>query len=117
MSPSSLPAPTSLDLISLTSLFSPHDRAPQEEDSFLIKMMHRYGFGAWDRIRAEIHQSRQFRFDWFFKSRSAKEIQSRADQIIRFIEKEMDDLEQVAAGGGVQKKKKAKLSKLQDASA
>ena len=83
--------------------------APQEEDSFLIKMMHRYGFGAWDRIRAEIHQSRQFRFDWFLKSRSAKEIQSRADQIIRFIEKEMDDLEQVAAGGGVQKKKKAKL--------
>lgn len=71
-------------------------------------MMDRYGYGAWDRIRGEIHRNPQFRFDWFMKSRSAKEIQNRAEQIVRFIEKEFDD-EQVATSGGG-KRKKAKSS-------
>ena len=42
----------------------------EEEDAFLLCMMHRHGFGANERIRLEIRRAWQFRFDWYFKSRS-----------------------------------------------
>lgn len=42
----------------------------EEEDAFLLCMMHRHGFGSNERIRLEIRKAWQFRFDWFFKSRS-----------------------------------------------
>jgi len=42
----------------------------EEEDSFLLAMMHRHGYGATERIRLEIRRAWQFRFDWFFKSRN-----------------------------------------------
>ena len=62
-----------------------------EEDVFLVNMMHRYGYGEWERIRLEIRRAWQFRFDWFFKSRNAAELQRRCDILIRIIEKENDD--------------------------
>lgn len=42
----------------------------EEEDAFLLCMMHRHGYGAVERIRVEIRAAPQFRFDWYFKSRN-----------------------------------------------
>ena len=60
----------------------------EEEDAFLLCMMERHGFGASERIRMEIRRAWQFRFDWFFKSRNAAEIQKRCDAIIKVLERE-----------------------------
>jgi len=62
-----------------------------EEDAFLVNMMHLYGYGNWDRIRVEIRSAWQFNFDWFFKSRNATELQRRADILIRIVEKENEE--------------------------
>mmetsp|Transcript_41985 Transcript_41985/g.48502 ORF Transcript_41985/g.48502 Transcript_41985/m.48502 type:complete len:1161 (+) Transcript_41985:146-3628(+) len=64
----------------------------EEEDAFLVAMMYRYGYGAAERIRMSIRRAWQFRFDWFFKSRSALEIQKRCDVIVKIIEKENEDI-------------------------
>ncbi len=42
----------------------------EEEDAFLLCMMQRHGYGANERIRMEIRRAWQFRFNWYFKSRS-----------------------------------------------
>ncbi len=64
----------------------------EEEDSFLIAMMYKHGYGAAERIRMSIRRAWQFRFDWYFKSRSAVEIQKRCDFLIKIIEKENEDV-------------------------
>ena len=64
----------------------------QEEDAFLLTMMHRHGYGAARRIQLEIRRAWQFRFDWFFKSRSPQEIQKRCDILIKIVEKELEEL-------------------------
>ena len=46
----------------------------EEEDRFLICMLHKLGFdkeNVYDELRAAIRQAPQFRFDWFIKSRTA----------------------------------------------
>lgn len=68
----------------------------EEEDAFLINMMHQYGYGNWERIRIEIRNAWQFNFDWFFKSRSAAELSRRADLLIRLVEKENEELKETA---------------------
>ena len=42
----------------------------EEEDRFVLCMMAKLGYGAWDELKAEIRKSWRFRFDWFFKSRT-----------------------------------------------
>lgn len=54
----------------------------QEEDAFLLTMMHRHGYGAARRVQLEIRRAWQFRFNWFFKSRSPQEIQKRCDVLV-----------------------------------
>jgi SWI/SNF-related matrix-associated actin-dependent regulator of chromatin subfamily A member 5 len=66
----------------------------QEEDAFLLTMMHRHGYGAARRIQLEIRRAWQFRFDWFFKSRSPQEIQKRCDVLVKIVEKELEELHQ-----------------------
>lgn len=44
-------------------------RCAEEEDRFILCMVHKLGYGAWDELKAEIRRSWRFRFDWFFKSR------------------------------------------------
>jgi len=56
----------------------------QEEDAFLLVMMHRHGYGAARRIQLEIRRAWQFRFNWFFKSRSPQEIQQRCDVLVSY---------------------------------
>ncbi|KAL7570972.1 hypothetical protein ACA910_002597 [Epithemia clementina (nom. ined.)] len=66
----------------------------EEEDAFLVCMMYRHGFGAAERIRMEIRRAWQFRFNWYFKSRSALEIQKRCDILVRIIERENSEIHQ-----------------------
>ena len=63
----------------------------EEEDAFLIAMMYRHGYGACERIRMEIRRAWQFRFDWYFKSRSALEIQKRCDMLVKIVEREVEE--------------------------
>ena len=42
-----------------------------------------------------IRRAVQFRFDWFFKSRNAQEIQKRCDAVVRMVEKENDEVRKV----------------------
>jgi len=55
----------------------------EDEDAYLVCMMHRHGYGQWERIRQEIRRAWQFKFDWFFKSRNAAELQRRGDVLLR----------------------------------
>eukprot|EP00529_Nitzschia_sp_RCC80_P008522 CAMPEP_0113505244 /NCGR_PEP_ID=MMETSP0014_2-20120614/35199_1 /TAXON_ID=2857 /ORGANISM="Nitzschia sp." /LENGTH=1184 /DNA_ID=CAMNT_0000400515 /DNA_START=46 /DNA_END=3600 /DNA_ORIENTATION=+ /assembly_acc=CAM_ASM_000159 len=66
----------------------------EESDAFLIYMMYRHGYGAVERIRMEIRRAWQFKFDFFFKSRSSDEIRKRCDMLVRVIEKENEELKQ-----------------------
>lgn len=99
---------------------SKHRSYSEEEDAFLLAMMHRHGYGATERIRLEIRRAFQFRFNWFFKSRSryvrlrlsqsyfyiqnriifvltpivfcSLEIQRRCESIVKMVEKEIADI-------------------------
>jgi len=63
----------------------------EEEDAFLVCMMYRHGYASWERIRMEIRKAWQFRFDWFFKSRNAVEIQKRCEVLVKIIERENEE--------------------------
>lgn len=46
----------------------------EEEDRFLVCMLHKLGFdkeNVYDELRQAVRQAPQFRFDWFIKSRTA----------------------------------------------
>jgi len=46
----------------------------EEEDRFLVCMLHKLGFdkeNVYDELRTVVRQAPQFRFDWFIKSRTA----------------------------------------------
>ncbi|CAO2611000.1 SWI/SNF-related matrix-associated actin-dependent regulator of chromatin subfamily A member 5 [Lemmus lemmus] len=70
---------------------------PEEEDRFLICMLHKLGFdkeNVYDELRQCIRNSPQFRFDWFLKSRTAMEHQRRCNTLITLIERENMELEE-----------------------
>ncbi len=60
--------------------------------------MHRHGYGAAEMIRMEIRRACQFRFDWYFKSRSAQEIQKRCDAVVKIVERENEELRKKELG-------------------
>jgi hypothetical protein len=60
----------------------------EDEDRFIVCMTAKFGYGSWEEIRAEIRNAWEFRFDWFFRSRTSDEIKRRCDTLIRLIEKE-----------------------------
>lgn len=66
----------------------------EEEDRFILCMVHKLGYGNWDDLKAEIRKSWRFRFDWFFKSRTPQELGRRCETLIRLIEKENEDLKE-----------------------
>ncbi|GFH05549.1 uncharacterized protein HaLaN_00029, partial [Haematococcus lacustris] len=68
----------------------------EEEDRFILCMIHKLGYGNWDDLKAEIRKSWRFRFDWFFKSRTPQELARRCESLIKLIEKENEE----AGGGG-----------------
>jgi SWI/SNF-related matrix-associated actin-dependent regulator of chromatin subfamily A member 5 len=63
----------------------------EEEDAFLVCMMYRHGYGAAERIRMEIRRAWQFRMDWYFKSRSALDIQKRCDVLVKIVERDNEE--------------------------
>eukprot|EP00903_Cladosiphon_okamuranus_P013076 g12197.t1 len=65
------------------------------------------------RLEKEANAAWQFRFDWFFKSRNAAELQRRGDTLIRLVEKENEELETTGHGG---KKRKSFSASEQTAS-
>ncbi|TPP65404.1 SWI:SNF matrix associated [Fasciola gigantica] len=78
----------------------------EEEDRFLICMLHKLGFdrdNVYDDLRLAVRLAPQFRFDWFLRSRTAMELQRRCSTLITLIEREicdMDDRTKQQRGGG-----------------
>ncbi|XP_060688494.1 probable global transcription activator SNF2L1 isoform X1 [Hemiscyllium ocellatum] len=69
----------------------------EEEDRFLICMLHKMGFdkeNVYEELRQCVRNAPQFRFDWFIKSRTAMELQRRCNTLISLIEKENSELEE-----------------------
>jgi hypothetical protein len=64
----------------------------EEEDAFLVCMMHRHGFGAAERIRMEIRRAWQFRFNWYIKSRTAVDLQKRCEILVKILERENEEV-------------------------
>lgn len=75
-----------------------------EEDIFLVNMMHVYGYGNWDKIRMQIRKSHRFAFDWFFKSRTSLQLERRGNTLIKVIERENEEM----SGSSGTKKARAK---------
>ncbi|VEL07554.1 unnamed protein product [Protopolystoma xenopodis] len=66
----------------------------EEEDRFLICMLHKLGFerdSVYDDLRLAVRLAPQFRFDWFLRSRTAMELQRRCSTLITLIEREVCD--------------------------
>ncbi|TRY89466.1 hypothetical protein DNTS_022271, partial [Danionella cerebrum] len=69
----------------------------EEEDRFLICMLHKTGFDkeyVYEELRQCVRNAPQFRFDWFIKSRTAMELQRRCNTLISLIEKENMEIEE-----------------------
>ncbi|CEG46649.1 imitation switch isoform alias nucleosome remodeling factor 140 kda subunit [Plasmopara halstedii] len=82
-----------------------------EEDVFLVVMMNKYGpLEHWGEIRDEIRKAWQFRFNWFFKSRTIGELQKRGELLTRMIERENDELKSKSTKDEEDLAKKAKRS-------
>ncbi|KAF4045225.1 SLIDE domain-containing protein [Phytophthora infestans] len=82
-----------------------------DEDVFLVVMMNKYGpLEHWGEIRDEIRKAWQFRFDWFFKSRTIGELQKRGELLTRMIERENDELKSKSSKDEDDLAKKAKKS-------
>lgn len=87
----------------------------EEEDRFLVCMLHKLGFdkeNVYEELRTAVRSAPQFRFDWFLKSRTALELQRRCNTLITLIERENQELEEkerqekkkkTAPAGGTQK--------------
>ncbi|CAI5446140.1 unnamed protein product [Caenorhabditis angaria] len=67
----------------------------EDEDRFLVCEIHRLGFdkeSVYEEVRQSVRNAPQFRFDWFLKSRTAVELQRRANTLITLIEREMGEV-------------------------
>lgn len=79
----------------------------EEEDRFLICMLHKLGFdrdNVYDDLRLAVRLAPQFRFDWFLRSRTAVELQRRCSTLITLIEREICDLEDRSKSSGQQQR-------------
>ena len=66
----------------------------EEEDKFLVVMLHKHGVEGefiYEKIRDEIRESPLFRFDWFFLSRTPQEIGRRCTTLISAIVRELGE--------------------------
>ncbi|PVI04088.1 hypothetical protein DM02DRAFT_693875 [Periconia macrospinosa] len=67
-----------------------------EEDKFLLVMLHKHGVegeAVYEKIREEIRDSPLFRFDWFFLSRTPQEIGRRCNTLISAVVRELGGVE------------------------
>lgn len=82
-----------------------------EEDRWLVCMTNKLGYGRWEDIKLEVRKAWQFRFNWWFKSRTPIELKRRVDVLIRLIEKEN---EEVAEAQKMAEKRKKNAAKRRD---
>ncbi|EGC28868.1 hypothetical protein DICPUDRAFT_4822, partial [Dictyostelium purpureum] len=75
-----------------------------DEDIFLVCMIHKLGYGAWEELKEEIRKSPQFRFDWLIQTRTPSELKQRCDQLLKYIIKEHQ--EEIEHQKELEKKKK-----------
>ena len=84
----------------------------EEEDRFLLCSIPEIGFGNWEELKAVVRQHWLFRFDWFIKSRTPKELSRRVETLINLVEKEFEDADKggkrASTGGDGNDAKKAK---------
>ena len=55
----------------------------EEEDRFIVCMTHQLGYGRWEELKYEVRRSWNFRFDWFNKSRTPKELDTPSYRFVR----------------------------------
>ena len=70
----------------------------EEEDRYLLVRLAHYGIGAvdvYEKIKKDITDFPVFRFDWFFKSRTAQERQRRCNTLLGMIAKEEEERQSV----------------------
>jgi len=82
----------------------------EEEDRYLLCRLHHYGVASdevYERIKKDITEFPVFRFDWFFKSRTAVELQRRCNTLLGMISKEADDEKVKEASGKGRKPKRS----------
>lgn len=75
----------------------------EEEDKFLVVMLHKHGVEGdliYEKIRDEIRESPLFRFDWFFLSRTPQEIGRRCTTLITAIVRELGEPDAQSGKGG-----------------
>merc|ERR1712046_184293 len=78
----------------------------EEEDRYLICKLYQLGYqneNVYDELRTEVRREKQFRFDWFLKSRTSAELQRRCTTLLQLIIKENEELEN--AGSRSKKRK------------
>lgn len=63
----------------------------EEEDRILLCLVHKHGYGAWDKIKDDISAFDRFQFDYYLKSRNAVELGRRCDTLMRICEKDNAD--------------------------
>ncbi|CAA3020989.1 ISWI chromatin-remodeling complex ATPase CHR11-like isoform X3 [Olea europaea var. sylvestris] len=76
----------------------------EECDRFMICMVHKIGYGNWDELKAAFRMSPLFRFDWFVKSRTTQELARRCDTLIRLVEKENQEHDEIERRARKEKK-------------
>ncbi|GAM19037.1 hypothetical protein SAMD00019534_022120 [Acytostelium subglobosum LB1] len=62
-----------------------------EDDVYLVIMLHRVGYGAWDELHEEICRAHQYRFNWVMQTRTSVELKTRCDLLIKYIQKEQQE--------------------------
>ncbi|CAI9776861.1 unnamed protein product [Fraxinus pennsylvanica] len=76
----------------------------EECDRFMVCMVHKIGYGNWDELKAAFRMSPLFRFDWFVKSRTTQELARRCDTLIRLVEKENQEHDEIERRARKEKK-------------
>lgn len=71
-------------------------------------MVHKVGYGNWDELKAAFRMSPLFGFDWFEKSCTTQELARRCDTLIRLVERENHEHDEIERRA-LEEKKLAKV--------
>ncbi|EOD29579.1 hypothetical protein EMIHUDRAFT_468537 [Emiliania huxleyi CCMP1516] len=73
-------------------------------DQIIVCMTNQIGYDRWEELREEVRASWLFRFDWWFRTRTAQELQQRVDYLSQLIEAEIDEIEAADDADGRKRK-------------
>ncbi|CAN8269599.1 unnamed protein product [Cochlearia groenlandica] len=80
----------------------------EECDRFMICTIHELGYGNWDELKRALKRSQLFGFDWYVRTRTTQELARRCDTLIRLIEKENQEIDEMERQARKEKKQLAK---------